>query len=193
MIPTVDNVIDVLNYATPAQVEAGMTWYDDAHNFAKSLDGNRFMRAAGVIAALSPMNKWPNNKSKAAQFYAQNGIIEWRGNANGIGLGKNVRKAIAIYNGDDALDILNGHKVRSFYLTIVEPDGDHSPVIDRHAFDIAIGERTNDRARQWLSRKGEYDRFSTVYRQAASRVGIGTSQLQAITWVAWRERHGIFD
>jgi hypothetical protein len=190
MNPTVENVLSVYRSASAAQVHAGMEWYINAHEYAKSLD-SRFHRAAGVIAALSPMNQWDNNMTKAARVYAQQGIIEWRGTKNGIGLANNVRKAVAIYNGDDALDVLGGDKVRAFFLSIADPAGDHPIVIDRHAFDVAVGKRTNDKVRRSLERKGEYERFSTAYRDAAYIVGIGPAQLQAVTWCAWKGRHGL--
>jgi hypothetical protein len=186
MTPTPENVLAVYRNADFAAFSEGMTWYDEAHNFAKSLDPVRFHRAAGVLAALSPLQHWDQNKRAAAKLYAQGGQVEWNGNANGIGLSNSVRKAVAIFHGEDALDVLRAPKTRAFYLTILDPTGDHSPVIDRHAFDIAIGERTDDKARQALGRKGEYARFASVYREAARRVGIGSAQLQAITWVAWR-------
>lgn len=185
MIPTAENILSVYRSASNSAFLEGLSWYDGANSFARSLDGNRFMRAAGVIAALSPMNRWENNKLKAAQLYAQNG------DGTGCGLFGNVAKAIAIYNGDDALDVLGGNKVRAFFLTIADPSGIHDPVIDRHAFDIAIGQRTNDKARSRLERKGEYERFSAAYCDAARIAGIGAAQVQAITWVAWKEQHGI--
>lgn len=185
MTPTVDNVIYAYLSASDSDVAAGMTWYDDAHMFAKSLDPVRFHRAAGVIAALSPMNGWKNNKAKAALLYAQNG------DGSRVGLRNNVRKAQAIYRGEDALDVLGGDKVRAFYATIVDPSGDHEPVIDRHAFDIAVGRVTDDETRQALGRKGVYARFADCYREAALLAGIGAAQMQAITWVAWRNRKKI--
>lgn len=191
MRPTVENVINEYLRASVNAIAEGMEWYNEAHEFARTIGGRHFHRAAGVIAALSPMNKWPNNKEKAAMFYANNGIVEWDGTANGIGLSKNVRKAIAIYNGEDALDVLGGNKVRAFFLTILDPSADNRPVIDRHAFDIAIGRRTNDAAKRVLERKGEYERFADTYRHGARLIGCSPSQLQAITWVSWRERHGI--
>jgi hypothetical protein len=159
-----------------------MSWYPDAQAFAVSLDPLRWHRAAGVIAALSPMNGWTNNKRKAAQLYAQGG------NGAGCGLYRNVAKAERIYAGEDAFDVLGGDKVRAFYQTIVEPSSmDVDPVIDRHAFDIAVGQRTNDAARQVLGRKGEYARFADTYREAAHYLAIPPAALQAITWVHWRE------
>lgn len=193
MMPTVTNVIHSYLTASDAAMSEGMSWYNDAHDFARSLDPVRFHRAAGVIAALSPMNVWTNNKAKAALFYAQNGIVEFgKGNSNGIGMRANVEKAIRIYNGEDALDVLGGDKVRAFYLTILDPTADTTPVIDRHAFDIAVGKKTDDKARSILGRKGVYETFANVYREAANMAGIGAPQMQAVTWVAWREKHNIF-
>lgn len=185
MIPNVDNILRTFDAASAADRDFGMTWYNDAHNFAREIGGNRFHRAAGIIAALSPMSGWENNKRKAAQLINQNGV------GTGCGLYNNVRKAEAIYRGEDALDVLKGDKVRAFYLTIIDPEGDITPVIDRHAFDIAVGMRTNDKARGILGRKGVYGEFANAYQTAARLIGIGAPQMQAITWVAWRNMHGI--
>jgi hypothetical protein len=82
--------------------------------------------------------------------------------------------------------------VRAFYLSILSPeDYSVSPVIDRHAFDIAVGKKTDDKTRGILSRKGIYESFAEVYREAAKIAGIGSAQMQAITWVEWRGMHGI--
>lgn len=183
--PTVENVLAVYRNATAENVRAGLSWYLDAHNFARILDPARPWAAAGIIAALSPMNGWDNNKNKAAQLYRQNG------DGDNVGLKRNVAKAIRIYSGDNPLDVLGGDKVRAFYATILDPNGDIDPVIDRHAFDIAVGEVTDEKRRGILSRKGVYAEFAAVYREAARIAGIGSAQMQAITWVAWREAKGI--
>jgi hypothetical protein len=193
--PTVANVLAVYNGAFEHHLRFGLSWYPLARKTARSLGGGRSQhlnRNAGIIAALSPMNHWDNNVAKAAQLISLRGRISVaRGKPNGIGLGNNVAKAIAIYNGADPLDILKGDKVRAFYRTIVDPTGDVDPVIDRHAFDIAVGEQTSDKRRGALSRKGVYQEFADVYREAAAIVGVGAPQMQAITWVAWREAVGI--
>jgi hypothetical protein len=179
-----DNVFSLYRDASFASFSEGIGWYNDAQAFAMSLD-TEWHRAAGVIAALSPMNSWANNKRKAAQLYAQNG------DGAGCGLYRNVAKAVRIYKGEDALDVLGGDKVRNFFLTIVEPDrDDHIPVIDRHAFDIAEGRVTSDAERQALGRKGVYDTYAEAYLNAAARAGIPVQSLQAITWVEWRDRLG---
>lgn len=199
-IPKVSNVLSVYNNATADNMRVGLAWYLDAHNLCVSLAGNRgqfghatrVRRIAGIIAALSPMNGWENNKRKAIKLINQNGHVEWgEDGSNGISLGTNVRKAQAIYFGADPDEILNGDKVTAFFRTILDPTGDIDPVIDRHAFDIAVGERTNDKRRGRLSNVGVYGEFADVYREAARIAGIGSAQIQAITWIAWREIHDV--
>lgn len=183
--PSVSNVLSVYSDSTGAQREAGMMWYMEAHEFCKILDEN-VGRAAGIVAALSPMSGWNNNKNKASQLYRQNG------DGTGVGMKNNVSKAIRIYNGEAPLDVLNGNKVVAFFETILDPTSAESvPVIDRHAFDIAVGTKTDDKIRGMLSRKGMYAEFASVYMEAAKIAGIGSAQMQAVTWVAWRDRHGI--
>lgn len=186
--PSVSNVLAVYNGASAHNLREGLSWYLDAHAEAiilSNLSGLSVSQTAGIIAALSPMNGWENNKRKARQLIAQHG------DGTGCGLFRNVAKAVRIYNGEDSLDVLGGDKVRAFFATILDPHGDIDPVIDRHAFDIAVGERTDEKRRGILSRKGVYSEFANVYREAAKIAGIGSAQMQAITWVAWREALGI--
>lgn len=197
MNPSVDNILAVYNSATADELRAGMTWYNEAHNWCvKQANGREHLirRNAGIVAALSPLTGWARNKRAAMSLISARGRVKVvKGKPNGIGLGNNVLKAIAIYNGAHPLDVLGGDKVRSFYSTILDPRGDFDPVIDRHAFDIAVGEVTDDKARSALSRKGVYAEFASAYREAADIVGIGAAQMQAITWVSWRNRHHTWD
>lgn len=178
--PTVANVLAVYRAATGSDMREGLSWYLDAHNYARILDPTNPSRAAGVIAAMSPLMGWDLNKIVASKAYLA-------GNANGFGLGRNCAKANRILNGEAPLDVLGGDKVRSFYATILDPtDASVSPVIDRHAYDIAVGEVTDDKRRATLSRKGRYEEFANVYREAAIISGIGSAQMQAVTWITWR-------
>lgn len=178
--------MSVYSNSSAEALREGLSWYLSAHNFAKTLDPNNVERAAGIIAALSPLNGWENNKNKAAQLYRQ------EGDGTNIGLKTNVRKAQEIFFGAAPLDILKGDKVRAFFSTILDPTAQTvPPVIDRHAFDIAVGKKTDEKARGMLSRKGVYAEFADVYIDAAKIAGIGSAQIQAVTWVAWREIHGI--
>lgn len=180
LVPSVSNVLAVYAQADADSLREGLSWYLDAHNFANILDPDNPRKAAGIIAALSPMNGWEPNKNAAAKVYAE-------GTAFGTHTVPNEVKADSILCGAEPLDVLKGDKVRAFFRTIAEPFGLIQPVIDRHAFDIAVGRVTDEKSRGILGRKGVYDLFASVYIDAAKVAGISSSQMQAVTWVAWRK------
>lgn len=177
--PTVANVLSVYGLASADDLREGLSWYFTAHDLAAILSPADRAMGAGVIAALSPMMGWETNMRQANLAFE-------RGTADGLGLTRNTAKANRILAGENPLDVLGGDKVRAFYSTILDPRGYDVPVIDRHAFDIAAGRVTDEAARSTLSRKGQYARFGAVYVDAARAVGVSASQMQAITWVAWR-------
>lgn len=178
------NILDVWRKATPEQMDAGMNWYSTARNAALELDPNNVQRAAGIIAALSPMVKWDRNLEMARFVYRN-------GHANGLGLGGNCRKAEAIFAGNEPLDILGGDKVRAFYMTIADPANAELVVVDRHAFDIALGKIHSDAERKIGKRV--YRELSQAYRNAATIAEVFPSQMQAVTWITHRANKGIAD
>lgn len=187
--PSVANVLAVFDNASPSALAYGMNWYSQANHEAAYLTyvgrDLSIRQTSAILAALSPMNGWKNNRRKAEQLIRQD-------NGAGCGLGKNVEKAVAILHYGDIDSILGGDKVRAFYESILFPHADWiRPVIDRHAFDIAVGERTDEKRRGILSHKGVYDAFADVYREAARLRGIGAAEMQATTWEFWRECLGI--
>lgn len=180
---SVENIVRVYRAADDSQLARGHAWYADAHTFALALDPTNVERAAGILAALSPRVDWDRNMLLASRVYVE-------GFASGC-LTSNARKADAIYAGSTPLDVLGGDKVRAFYGAIVDPMAGHV-VIDRHAFDIALGERTDDAARSLLSRVGAYEFVANLYHEAARVLGVSATALQAITWTVWRESESAF-
>ena len=177
--PDVANIVRTFRAATNRQFRQGMEWYAGAHDIAMRLDPSNVERAAGVLAALSPRLDWGKNIELAVRAYNE-------GQTSGC-LKTNGAKADAILNGAAPLDVLGGDKVRNFYGTIVNPLDVDAVVIDRHAFDVAIGRVTDDETRKVLSRKGVYDEFANAYRAAGRIVGASPSQVQSVTWIVWRE------
>lgn len=177
------NILATYRKASDAQRADGMAWYVEAHalavTLARSADHD-VLRAAGVISALSPQMDWNRNQTLAIRTYAEGGI------ASGC-LGVSVRKADAIYNGADVVETLKAPKTTAFALVIADPTNTHDVVIDRHAMSVAHGRQTTDAEMAALGRKGQYEAYATAYRKAAAEVGITPSQMQAVTWVVWRE------
>ena len=184
MTPTFENILAVYNGAFPNHFVDGQNWYPSVHDLGISLCPHDPHRAWGVIAALSPMTPWPRNVFLAERTFTE-------GKAYGC-LTNNADKANRIYAGEDPLDVLGGMKITNFYLNIANPYADNVTV-DRHAHDIAMGEVFGKQPRKMLNSKGGYNELADLYREVADHIGILPSELQAITWCAWREAIGITD
>ncbi len=189
MVSMVANIIAVYKSATAEQIETGLSWYSDAlgicQDFAQ-VHGVTVEVAAGVFAALSPQNSYGANINLARRFLASGGTLD----SGYLGLG--LRKARDIYNGADILPILNGDKTMHFYRSIIS-GGEDGVCIDRHAYCIAVGERVTTIP----TLKGKrYAEIVKAYERAARALGESPARVQAVTWVAWRQRYwakGAFD
>lgn len=174
--PFTRRILSVYRAATPEDHSEGMGWYDEARSFAESLDTD-VSRAAGVIAAVSPMLSWPRNQTVARAIYA--------GKREGLCLPNSVKAAARIMDGEHPLDVLNGPKVRAFYMAIMG-EGD-SVTLDRHAIDIAVGRPLSDTERAVYMGARNRRVILAAYVNAAHRAGVSPAAMQAITWVAWRK------
>lgn len=186
--PNSARVLEVWNLATDSEIEDGMAWYDDAHEIAETMDPFDPNRAAGVIAALSPRLDWGRNVMLAQRAYRAFQQDPTMKTHKWGTLGSNAEKAHRILKGEAPEDVLKGDKVTAFYAAIVDGSG---VVIDRHAFDVAMGRVTNDETRGALSRKGVYDAFAVRYIMAAESLTndgypVTPAQVQAVTWTVWR-------
>lgn len=179
MIPSTRRITALYRQATPEQLADGLDWYQDAHSLALALDPANVERAAGVIAALSPRVHWNINVKLAVRAYAD-------GQASKC-MPMSANKANAILGGADVAKTLKGPKTVAFAQVIADPTDPHAVVIDRHAMSVAIGRCATDDDYTVLGLKGVYEQFADAYRRAARIIGVSPSQVQAVTWVVWRE------
>jgi hypothetical protein len=175
------NILDVFDRATDAEVMHGMTWYVEANAIALELGHGDVRKGAALIAVTSPMQKWDRN-IKVARHAVEYGY-PYPGMKNIMG------KVIRILEGENPDTVVSGEKVTSFYNNIIDPLGDHVTV-DRHAIDIALGVRHTDESRPSMS-KTRYKAIADAYTAVAKGLEIAPLQLQAITWVTWRREQGI--
>jgi hypothetical protein len=185
--PSTDHILQVWEQATDTEITAGAEWYPRAHKLAGEIFGCP-STGAGVIAALSPQCAWQRNITLAREAA--------RGKRGSYVTASNWAKAQRIMGGEHWTTVLGprGPKVRAFAATIEDPWDALPVVIDRHAFDVAIGRPTSDSARQVvLSRVGVYDLFAATYRLAADLVGESPATVQATTWTTWRRLKGLPD
>ena len=170
-----ENVVACFESATPDEYRAGMTWYNDAHQFALSLD-NDVWRAAGVIAAMSVQKQWDVNVRLAERAYATGKVT---GNFHTMNA-----QGQRILDGEHPMEVLGGDKVRAFCAAIATDGMSDIAVIDRHAHDIAMGRVFTDATRKIGKRL--YRTMAMHYGEAAKEVGVSVNQIQAVTWVRWR-------
>jgi hypothetical protein len=195
--PSTRNVLRIYRAATADELAAGREWYARAQRLAAELDED-VDRAAGVIAVLSPQTSWPLNVRLARRAYelrdagasVEEIVAGLRGctHANG-------RKAAMILWGADPDAVVSGPKVRAFWHTIARPGDARSVVVDRHAYDVAVGRVTDDTTRgRALGRVGGYAAVADTYLRAAKilrRQGqdVTAADVQAVTWTVWRAHH----
>lgn len=173
----------------------GREWYASANKMARVLYRRAQTLAIaptsvetviGVIAALSPQCPWDDNVLLAAHLIIgeplTKGMFQTR---------LRIQQAHRILAGEAVTDVLKGRKVLAFYDCICRPRHPTAVCIDRHAIDVAEGQKM---PQQWLNtvahRPPLYGEYAEAYRQVAVDIGLVPSQVQAITWVSWRRRHG---
>lgn len=173
----VNNIIAVYE----ASEKEGQFWYTTANLFALHLSETyscSHLQAAGIIAALSPQKSWKENKKLANDF-----LRTGKAGHTGVMIQKckDILKASTV---EDVAAILNGHKITSFFINIYCPEQRQVVTIDRHAQDIAFG-RVLDVSRSMTA--AQYQFFVNCYLIAANKLGIAGHELQAVTWVYWRQ------
>jgi hypothetical protein len=195
----VANILAVFDSATEGQIVKGLSWYDVASETAERFSrvyGVTFEIAAGVIAALSPNNSWAANVRIAERFIAEGGLTEGY-------FRQGLAKAARILAGEDIPAALGGPKTTNFFRSIVS-NGREGMTIDRHAWSLAVDTRfTKESGEVMPSLAGKrYALAVAAYESAADARcdtfpgGLTAAQMQAITWVVWRDRYwnaGAFD
>lgn len=196
---TSTNIIKIYDEATFDEYHQGMLWYHQAEReAAKIADQHRLPMhvVAGVIAALSPNLKWSRNVSDAETVVSafMSGLVYPVSPEDVVvcAYPQNVRKAWAILEQMPDIAgvkrILNGPKITAFFSNII---GEDACTVDGHARNIYYGKRIALKDKRLSIGKKEYQKIERAYRKAARKIGIRASELQAITWVAWRRIHGI--
>jgi hypothetical protein len=193
----VDNIKAIYQLASAQEIVNGKAWYSTANAIAEQLADTyeiSFLKAIGVIAALSPRNKWERNVLDAEAII--NAYVD--GGSDQAALtkvctfGANKAKAIKILelpcaSETDILAILSGPKLREFYSCIYGLD---DVCIDGHAWCIHQGGRVSLKDVPAISVKLRRE-IKNDYRQAAADLGVTGYEVQAVTWVAWRRIHGV--
>jgi len=170
--------------ATPAQIADGLQWYSEAHSLAVSLAsqyGVSVIQAAQVISVLSPQKKWNANKREAIAIFNEhfNGIASA---LNYFATKATIKECCAIMAGSFAIPPKR-IKTYSFADNIAYIDS-REVTIDRHALRVAYDDRSAK-----IDKVGilDYKQASLAYNQVADSLGLKAYQLQAITWLVYKD------
>ncbi len=194
----VNNIKAVYQLATAEEIATGKAWYQTAYSAALIIADRHDVSegaAIGVIAALSPRNRWSRNLIDAENLIeAYVTDPESASELKVCTFGANKAKALRILESGDLpldviLEILSGPKLREF-ATCINDSQSFDVCIDGHAYCIWNGGRTVLADVPHIGAKLRVQ-IKEDYRDAASDLGLTPSALQAITWVAWRRLHGI--
>lgn len=198
----VNNILKVYNLATDAEKAEGVEWYNDAQKICRRLSEKfviPFKTVCYVMAALSPNNKWHRNIvdcERVCRLFAENKLdvmVEaYRAGDKDALKGvactytRNTLKAFEILATNDVSHLGNGLKTNNFAQNIYNPTADNVTV-DFHAISVAMNFRHTIDTVKSINFKGKnYERFAEAYRKAGEQVGLKGYEIQAVTWVAWR-------
>lgn len=181
-------------HASAQERADGASWYDRASVAAAEIAAECSLSlsvVAGVVAALSPNNRWERNVMDATllcRLFVAGGATAAE-TCKVSTYSANKRKALAILAGSHPLETLGGLKVRAFYACLI--GSTTSVCVDGHAYAIWAGERIPTTKTPKISAK-LYASISAAYIQAADTINAVTgasysaAQMQAITWLTWR-------
>ena len=196
----VRNIIACRRRAKPQDVAAGIAWYAEAYEECRQIAeeyGLRVYTVVGVVAALSPNNRWKTNVTNARDMvhaYVNGHDISSVSVCTYSTMKHKAWKILRFSIQQDEIKAhLNGRKIVCFYENII---GEDTCTIDGHARNIAYNERVNLTDNKTNIGVKEYANLQEAYRQAAKRCTVNgrrfkAYELQAVTWVTWRKQHGI--
>lgn len=179
----------------PTIVEAGINWYAD-----KNLIGAKIAKryctdpdlVLGVIAALSPRNKWHRNLIDCELVFKAVRDNKKPSDITCCTFDHNKEKAFLIAQGFDPSEVLRGNKVRDFYQCLLNPANRYKVCVDTHAANLAVGGSAPT-----LSDKS-YDLLANAYREATKQINADSLegsilplQCQSLTWTYYRVIKGI--
>lgn len=200
----IERVIRVFRSASDIDLVAGMEWYRTANSFCAELaDAHPSLvrsvyHAAGIVAALSPQVSWEQNKRLARDLVEEDGAHTRH---------ERVQTAREILQGDNPAEKLfdpkrQNRKVRSFFMNMAFPDWPKIPddhllpdyilelpphvTLDRHAWSMLFWDPSIIDVLVAPTKK-QYAWGRCVFVAAAEELGgILPHELQAVTWVVWR-------
>jgi len=195
-------IVAKFTLATSQEVQLGCDWYPSALAIASRIGAKYGLRtelAAGVIAALSPNNRWERNIVDAEAIikcWAAGGTRTDMLNVKVCTYGKMKAKAVDILTRDiPIVEILNGKKIIEFFNCITNP-ALNDVCIDGHAYSVWFGQRLTMKEVPAIGKrlrsqiKNDY-RDATFFINEELDTAYTPADIQAITWVTHKRIYNV--
>lgn len=200
--PNAREIVAKFTLATSQEVQLGVDWYASALNIAGRIATKYHTRielVAGVIASLSPNNRWERNIIDAEAIikcWSAGGTRTDMLNVKVCTYTKMKQKAIDILTRDlPIVEVLNGKKIVEFFNCITNPML-NDVCIDGHAYSVWFGQRLTMKQVPAIGKKLR-SQIKTDYRDATSFINeelcesYSPADIQAITWVAHKRIYNV--
>lgn len=168
------DIVKLFNATSRDNLDNGMSWYRDANKHAKKLSRDfkiPLNKVVGVMAALSPNNKWARNKIDTRNFLAVPSL-----DTKVCTFINQRKKALAILSSNgtskEIEKILNGIKTKNFYHNIRFYSASDKVTVDMWAFrSVGAEEKLKN-----------VPLVTQAYQEVATELNIVPHQLQAVVW-----------
>ena len=195
-------IVAKFTLATSQEVQLGCDWYRSAFQIADRISdkyGLPTETVAGVIAALSPNNRWERNIIDAENIikcWAAGGTDEDVLAVTCCPYSTMKQKALDILTRDiPIVEILNGPKIIEFFNCITNPML-NDVCIDGHAYSVWFGQRLTMKQVPNIGKKLR-QQIKTDYVDACTFINeelnesFTPADIQAITWVTHKRIHNV--
>lgn len=176
----IENMRSVHNKCVEEDLMYGKGWYNRANFFSLALSekyGVSEMKAAGIIAALSPLKEWTLNKAMAEEFIRTKGVISKHTSAQTMKARKILNHASTV---QDVENYLGGLKTVNFFNNIYNPFSKDHVTVDRHHIYLSLGWD----AQSCTTKQYEFIKQNTII--LANELNIIPNELQSTLWVCWK-------
>ena len=194
-------IVAKFTLATSQEVQLGVDWYRSALNISGRIASKYHLKVetvAGVIAALSPNNRWERNIIDAEALikcWAAGGTDDDILAVKVCTYTKMQEKALNILKGGDIITVLNGPKIIEFFNCITNPLL-NDVCIDGHAYSVWFGQRLTMKQVPNIGKKLR-QQIKTDYVDACTFINeelnesYSPADIQAITWVTHKRIYGV--
>lgn len=185
-----ENIMAILDQANSTDYIDGETWYKkarlDCYEISRKYSIS-FRKTCAILSALSPRNRWERNKKDLETIIMEcQGLIPYGKYGT---YGNMVKKAKLIYFSkvdsiEMMLKLLNGPKIKSFFLNIYDYNSD-CVTVDSWIQLIALGEYLAVDKRPSLS-KVDYNLIANSIKLIAIEKNVSPPVLQAVLWTSFK-------